>query len=85
MTPEKKQENTTLSSQRIFVEHLIRLIKLFRVAKERFRLDTVNYKAVILTIFGLVRLRIGALNFSVKNQPSVGTQTADNNSRFGRS
>jgi hypothetical protein len=50
-----------------FVEHLIRLIKLFRVAKERFRLDALKYKLVILTICGLVRLRIGALNLSVEN------------------
>jgi hypothetical protein len=36
LAAEKKQENKALSSQRIFVEHLIRLIKLFRVAKEDF-------------------------------------------------
>lgn len=79
LTEEKKQENKALSSQRIFVEHLIRLIKLFRVAKERFRLDAVNYKLVILTICGLVRLRIGALNLSVDEQPSVRTEKQDNN------
>src|SRR5207237_3898826 len=32
LTEENKQENKALSSQRIFVEHLIRLIKLFRVS-----------------------------------------------------
>lgn len=79
LTFEKKQENKALSSQRIFVEHLIRLIKLFRVAKERFRLDVVNYKLVIMTICGLVRLRIGALNLSVETQPSARAEKAPNN------
>jgi hypothetical protein len=82
LTSPKKQENKALSSQRIFVEHLIRLIKLFRVAKERFRLDAANYKLVILTICGLVRLRIGALNLSVDNQPLACTEKALNNDQF---
>lgn len=75
----KKQENKALSSQRIFVEHLIRLIKVFRVAKERFRLDALKYNLVILTICGLVRLRIGALNLSFENQLSLRREKTDNN------
>ena len=39
----------------------MRLIKIFRIAGERFRLKEENYEKVILTICGLVRLRIGAL------------------------
>ena len=61
LTPEQKQENKELSSTRIFVEHTIRLVKLFRVAQERFRLNRETYKQVILTVCGLVRLRIGAV------------------------
>ena len=49
------------SPKRIFVEHVIRLIKIFSVARERFRLKEKNYEKVILTICGLVRLRIGTL------------------------
>lgn len=71
-TPHKKRKHQQLSSeaqeqnrekarQRIFVEHVIRLVKIFRVAQERFRLRIENYQKVILTICGLVRLRIGAL------------------------
>ncbi len=44
-------------SQRIFGEHVIRLLKIFNVARERFRLAYLNYKPVILAICGLVRLR----------------------------
>ncbi|MBW4601049.1 MAG: transposase family protein [Calothrix sp. FI2-JRJ7] len=58
---DEKQRNKELSSERIFVEHLIRLIKVFRVAQERFRLNTHKYKQIIMIICGLVRLRIGAL------------------------
>lgn len=49
------------SSNRVFVEHIIRVIKIFRVASERFRLHPNTYEQVILTVCGLVRLRIGSL------------------------
>lgn len=61
---EQKEENKVFSSKRIFVEHLIRKLKVFRVASERFRLKRSNYESVISTVCGLVRLRIGALILS---------------------
>lgn len=61
LTPEQKERNKQLSSKRIVVEHLIRLVKIFRVAQERFRLNTHKYEQIIRTICGLVRLRIGGL------------------------
>lgn len=61
LTAQQKAENKVFSSQRIFVEHVIRLVKIFRVAQERFRLHPNTYEQVILTVCGLVRLRIGAL------------------------
>ena len=61
MSYKVKKENQKKAQKRIFVEHVIRLIKIFRVARERFRLKESNYEKVILTICGLVRLRIGAL------------------------
>ncbi len=64
LTPEQKESNRLISQSRIYVEHLIRLVKIFRVAAERFRLHSQTYKQVILVICGLVRLRIGAFQFS---------------------
>ena len=61
LTAQQQAENKTISSQRIFIEHVIRLVKIFRVAKERFRLHPHTYEQIILTVCGLVRLRIGAL------------------------
>jgi hypothetical protein len=61
LTTKQKQQNKELSTNRIFVEHIIRLVKIFRVASERFRLNQEKYEQVILTISGLVRLRIQAL------------------------
>ena len=61
LSPEQKQENKDFSSERIFVEHIIRLLKVFRVAQERFRLNPRKYEQIILTICGLVRLRIGTV------------------------
>ena len=61
MPPEIKEENKAKARKRIFVEHVIRLIKIFKVARERFRLKENNYEKVILTICGLVRLRIGTI------------------------
>ena len=57
----QKQENKVFSSSRIIIEHLIRLVKIFQVAAQRFRLRPQTYQQVILTVWGLVRLRIGAL------------------------
>lgn len=60
-TKEQKQENKDFSALRVFVEHVIRVVKIFRVAQERFRLRRETYEQIILTVCGLVRLRIGAL------------------------
>ena len=57
MSYKVKKENQKKAQKRIFVEHVIRLIKIFKVAGERFRLKESNYEKVILTICGLVRLR----------------------------
>ncbi|MCH2051358.1 MAG: transposase family protein [Trichodesmium sp. ALOHA_ZT_67] len=57
MSYKVKKENQKKAQKRIFVEHVIRLIKIFKVARERFRLKESNYEKVILTICGLVRLR----------------------------
>lgn len=61
LTATQKAENKEFSAKRIFVEHVIRVIKIFRVAQERFRLRRETYEQVILTVCGLVRLRIGGL------------------------
>ncbi|MHC5851041.1 transposase [Nostoc sp.] len=61
LTTEQKEQNKIFSSKRIFVEHRIRSVKIFRVVQERFRLNPHKYEQVILTICGLVRLRIRAL------------------------
>jgi hypothetical protein len=61
LTEQQKVANKEFSSNRIFVEHIIRLIKVFRIAQQRFPLHSQIYQQVILTICGLVRLRIGAL------------------------
>ncbi len=61
LTIEQKLENKEFSSSRIFVEHRIRSVKIFRVVQDRFRLNSKKYEEVIMTICGLVRLRIGAL------------------------
>ena len=65
LTSQQKKYNKLLSSNRIFVEHVIRLVKIFKIAGERFRLNPSKYSEVILTICGLVRLRTGALVLKV--------------------
>ncbi|OUL23020.1 IS5 family transposase [Nostoc sp. RF31YmG] len=61
LTDEQKAENKAFSSNRIFIEHIIRLLKIFRIASLRFRLHAHVYEQIILTVCGLVRLRIGSL------------------------
>lgn len=58
ITELQKQENKELSSRRIGVEHLIGRIKIFKVASDRFRLAHNKYNRVIMSVCGLVRLRM---------------------------
>ncbi|HEY9615153.1 transposase family protein [Allocoleopsis sp.] len=69
LTREQKKENQEFSAKRIFIEHRIRSVKIFRVVQERFRLNPQKYDQVILTICGLVRFRIGALILPPKIPP----------------
>lgn len=64
-----KQENRQLSSRRIGVEHMICRVKIFRVASERFRLSLNRYNQVIMTICGLVRLRLNRSYILTINPP----------------
>ncbi|EGJ28888.1 MULTISPECIES: transposase family protein [Moorena] len=71
LTSQQKKYNKLLSSNRIFVEHVIRLVKIFKIAGERFRLNSNKYSGVILTICGLVRLRTGALVLQVTKASEI--------------
>ncbi|MBW4511547.1 MAG: transposase [Scytonematopsis contorta HA4267-MV1] len=59
LSERQKEGNKALSSKRIFVEHLIRVVKIFQVASQRFRLNADVYNEIVLLVCGLVRLRIG--------------------------
>jgi hypothetical protein len=48
-----------------YIEHLIRLVKIFQIASQRFRLKSDVYNDIIFTVCGLVRLRIGSLILAV--------------------
>ena len=61
ITEFQKKENKELSSRRIGVEHMIGRIKIFRIASDRFRLARHKYEQVIMSICGLVRVRINRL------------------------
>ncbi|GAB4533307.1 MAG: hypothetical protein Tsb0014_18580 [Pleurocapsa sp.] len=69
LTEEQKGQNRSLSSKRIFVEHLIRVVKIFKASQERFRLRKDRYAEILLTICGLVRLRKGSLVLEVIKAP----------------
>ena len=59
LTEQQKEENKLFSSSRIFIEHLMRLIKIPRVTQGRFTLRRSCYEKVIKVVCGLVRLRLG--------------------------
>lgn len=58
LTQQQKEFNRQVSQKRVFVEHVIRVIKIFRVAKEVFRMRSGIYEMVIGCVCGLVRLRV---------------------------
>ena len=55
MPEEIKEKNQQKAQKRIFVEHVIRLLKIFGIARERFRLKEKSYEKVIMVVCGLVR------------------------------
>lgn len=58
LTQEQKDFNRQVSQKRVYVEHLIRVLKIFRLAKELFRMRSRMYELVIGCVCGLVRLRV---------------------------
>jgi hypothetical protein len=50
--------NHWLNQHRVYVEHVIRVIKVFRIAKETFRVREQMYERAIRCVCGLVRLRV---------------------------
>jgi hypothetical protein len=58
LTQTQKDFNRQVSQKRVYVEHLIRVIKIFRIAKEAFRMRSRMYELVIGCVCGLVRLRV---------------------------
>jgi hypothetical protein len=58
LTQAQKDFNKDVSQQRVYVEHLIRVIKIFRIAKEIFRMRSSMYETLIGCVCGLVRLRV---------------------------
>jgi DDE superfamily endonuclease/Helix-turn-helix of DDE superfamily endonuclease len=58
LTLEQKASNRQISQKRLCVEHVIRVVKIFRVAKEVFRMRSKMYEEVIGCVCGLVRLRV---------------------------
>ncbi|MBD1864804.1 transposase [Trichocoleus sp. FACHB-46] len=58
LTQEQKEFNRYVSQKRVFVEQVIRVIKIFQVAKEEFRMPSRMYEFAIGCACGLVRLRV---------------------------
>jgi hypothetical protein len=52
------------ATRRVVGEPVISLVKTFRIAAERFRLNPDSYNRIILTGCGLIRWRISALVIS---------------------
>ncbi|ADI64262.1 conserved hypothetical protein ['Nostoc azollae' 0708] len=57
---EQKAGNKEFSTKGIFVEQVIRLVKISRVAQQGFPLNSPIYSQVVLTICGLVILGTGS-------------------------
>ena len=58
LTQAQKDFNPQVSQRWVYVEHLIRVIKIFRIAKEEFRMRSRMSEWVMGCVCGLVRLRV---------------------------
>ncbi len=57
LTKEQKEFNRVLGERRIYVEHKIREIRIFRISGETFRMADKIYDTVMGSVCGLVRVR----------------------------
>lgn len=65
LTPEQRGENKVISGKRIFIEHLMCRLKVFRILSHQFRLNSRRYRTVMLAICGLFRLKLGRIDFTI--------------------
>lgn len=65
LTEAQRHDNRASARQRIYIEHLIRRLKIFRILTQRFRLNSQVYATVVLTICGLVRWRLGNIHLVI--------------------
>ena len=68
LTKKQKEENKLFSSSRIFIEHVMRRLKIPRIIQGRFPLKLSCYEKVMKTVCGLVRLSLGSFKLSVFNR-----------------
>lgn len=62
LTPEQKKHNRQLAQKRIYVEHVNRKCKIFRITKETYRGKHKNYGKIWNLVAGLVNFRYQALS-----------------------
>ena len=65
LTEGQKDENRAISKRRIFVEHLTCRLKIFRILSDWYQLNKKAYRTVISGVCGLVRLRLGRIDFTI--------------------
>jgi hypothetical protein len=65
LTDEQRAENKVISGKRIFIEHLMCRLKVFRILSHQFRLNSRRYRMVMLAICGLLRLKLGRIDFTI--------------------
>ena len=65
LTDEQREGNKVLSGKRIFIEHLMCRLKVFRILSHQFRLNSRRYRTVMLAICGLFRLKLGRIDFTI--------------------
>jgi DDE superfamily endonuclease/Helix-turn-helix of DDE superfamily endonuclease len=65
LTDEQRAENKVISGKRIFIEHLMCRLKVFRILSHQFRLNSRRYRTVMLAICGLFRLKLGRIDFTI--------------------
>ena len=64
LTSEQKEHNRVLSKRRIYIEHVIRRLRIFGILQGKFRLRSEYYQLVVLSVCGLTRLRLGTFTLA---------------------
>lgn len=62
---EYREQSKVIFERRIFIEPVMCHLKVFRILSHQFRLISYRDRTVVLAVYGLFRLKLGRIDFTI--------------------